>query len=328
MAGEAAAEEAGIARFAAMGTRVELHLFDGGDADALAAARAAIEAVDDALNSIHRPSPATALNDALLAGREARIENPILHDALVAADAAYRETMGMFDVAADERSGATWDSVSFDADRGSIAADRPLALDFGGLGKGLALDRAVAVLRDAGVRSAPSSAGESSIAVIGEHPLGGRWPFAIPHPLDEEAALASVELYDEALSISATVGAGVSAPDRAAMVRPGGGVIALPCCTVAIAATGAAAEAMSTALVVADEGRARRLLHDRAATRFRFVIDAAADGETLRMSAAEFYDQGRFRPFAPLVPSIACSPPPPVRAWRPLRHGRPPLHRR
>lgn len=278
------AEEAAIARFAAMGTRVELHLFDGGSAEALAVAQAAVMAVDDAL-TIHRPSPATALNDALLAGRAARVDDAILLDALVAAAAAYRDTLGLFDVAADLRHGSTWRDLRFDAASGSVAGDRPLALDFGGLGKGLALDRAVAVLRGAGVRSALLSAGESSIAVIGAHPLGGRWPFAIPHPLDEARLLVEVELHDEALSISATVGAGVAAPERAAMVRPCGGTVALPCCTVAIAATGAAAEAMSTALVVADEDRARRLLHDKAKTRFRFVIDAAADGTNLRMSA-------------------------------------------
>lgn len=276
--------EATIARFAAMGTRIELHLFDGGSANALAAARAAITAVDDAL-TIHRPSPATALNDALLAGREAVVVDAILFGALTAADAAHRETLGLFDVAADLGSGATWAAVRFDAPTRSVAADRPLALDFGGLGKGLALDHAVAVLRDAGVRSALLSAGESSIAVIGAHPLGGRWPFAIPHPRDDSATLAEVELFDQALSISATIGAGTEAPERAALVRPGAAAVDAPCCAVAIAATGAAAEAMSTALVVAEEGRARRLLHGNAATRLRFVFDAAVSGEPLRISA-------------------------------------------
>lgn len=264
------AGKASVERFAAMGTRVELHAFHGATPAALAAARRAVVAVDDAL-TIHRPSPLVALNDALLAGREATVSDPILRDALAAAAAAHAATFGLFDVSADRRTGGDWTMIRFDRASGSVAASRPLALDFGGLGKGLALDRAGAVLRDAGVVSALLSAGESSILALGEHPLGGRWPFASPHPLDPDATLLAVELLDQSLAISATVGAGTHAPERAALLRPNDpAAIAPPACAVAIADSGAAAEALSTALIVADPARAARLLHDRRDTRFRF----------------------------------------------------------
>ena len=274
------AEEAPVERFAAMGTRVELHGFAASDAVALSAARRAIVAVDDAL-TIHRPSPLTALNADLLAGREATVDVPILIDALAAAEAAQAATFGLFDVAADRGTGGAWAMVRFDRARGTVSADRPLALDFGGLGKGIALDRAAAVLRAAGVASALLSAGESSILALGDHPLGGRWPFAIPHPTQADATLLEVELRDKALSISATVGAGAAAPERAAMIRPGdAAIVDAPCCTVAIAATGTAAEAMSTALLVADPARLARLLHDSADTSFRFDLFAVASQPT------------------------------------------------
>ncbi|NJR78533.1 FAD:protein FMN transferase [Sphingomonas corticis] len=261
-----------IERFAAMGTRVELHAFDGATPAALADARRAVEAVDDAL-TIHRPSPLVALNEALLAGREAAVTDAILLDALDAAAAAHVATFGLFDVAADRRTGGNWTMVRFDRAGGTVAASRPLALDFGGLGKGLALDRAGAVLRDAGVTSALLSAGESSILAFGPHPLGGGWPFAIPHPIDADATLLEIELRDQSLSISATVGVGTDAPERAALLRPGEpAAIAPPACAVAIAESGAAAEALSTALVVADPARAARLLRDRRDTRFRFDL--------------------------------------------------------
>lgn len=253
-------EASGIERFAAMGTRVELHRFGPGAADALMLARRAIEAVDDAL-TIHRPSAATALNEALRAGGTASVDDPILFDALTAIDAAQAATEGLFDPAAQVgRAGAGWRALRFDTRAATIASDAPVALDFGGFGKGYALDRATAALRDAGVVCALLSAGESSIAVVGEHPLGGAWPFAVPHPCTADRTLIEVELVDEALSISATVGAGALALDRAASVRPGDGTAVIaPRTAVVVDRSGATAEMLSTALIVADAGQARRL---------------------------------------------------------------------
>ncbi len=278
-----------VERFVAMGTRIELHVFGAGSADALHAARRAIEGVDDAL-TIHRPSPTTVLNDELLAGRGVAIDDPVLIEALIAIDAAHALTEGLFDPAADRRfAGAGWGDLVFDRSTARIAATRPLALDFGGFGKGFALDRACAALRDAGVICACLSAGESSIAVIGEHPLGGGWPFAIPDPSRTDAVLVEVELVDEALSISTTVGAGTQAPERAAMIRPtDGGIVTAARCTVAIDRSGGVAEAMSTALLVADAPRARRLLDAAPARRFLYDLSKAAarTDDTARMQAA------------------------------------------
>ena len=278
-----------VERFVAMGTRIELHVFGAGSADALVAARRAIEGVDDAL-TIHRPSPTTVLNDELLAGHGVVIDDPVLIDALVAIDEAHVLTLGLFDPAADRRfAGAGWGDLVFDRSTARIAANRPLALDFGGFGKGFALDRAGAALRAAGVVCACLSAGESSIAVIGEHPLGGGWPFAIPDPSCTDAVLVEVELVDEALSISTTVGAGTQAPERAAMIRPtDGGIVTAARCTVAIDRSGGVAEAMSTALLVADAARARRLLDAAPARRFLYDLSKAAarTDDTARMQAA------------------------------------------
>jgi thiamine biosynthesis lipoprotein ApbE len=266
-----------VERFVAMGTRIELHRFGGGEGDALAAARRAIEAVDDAL-TIHRPSTTTALNERLMSGQDAAIDDPVLFEALVAIDEAYTVTLGLFDPAADGRSASVgWGDIIFDRATARIAAARPVALDFGGFGKGFALDRACDALRSAGVGSACLSAGESSIAVIGDHPLGGGWPFAIPHPLQPGQTLVELELHDESLSISSTVGAGMRAPERAAMIRPGDGAVVIDeRCTVAIDRQGARAEAMSTALIVADDARAVLLVRGRPTHRFLFDLSHTA----------------------------------------------------
>ncbi|SEN04024.1 Thiamine biosynthesis lipoprotein ApbE [Sphingomonas gellani] len=268
---------ADVERFAAMGTRVELHRFGEGDPAALAGARRAIEAVDDAL-TIHRPSATTVLNERLLAGQEAAVDDPLLLKALVTIDEAHRATLGLFDPAADRRLGAAgWGDILLDREAGRIRAATPLALDFGGFGKGFALDLACVALRAAGVRSACLSAGESSIAVVGEHPLGGGWPFAIPHPLRPGQTLLELELNDEAMSISSTVGAGVDAPERAPMIRPGyAAPVTRRRCTVAIDRLGARAEAMSTALIVADDDRAIRLLSGRPNRNFLFDLSQEA----------------------------------------------------
>ena len=278
-----------VERFVAMGTRVELHVFGGGFADAVIAARRAIEGVDDAL-TIHRPSPTTAVNDELLAGRGAAIDDPVLIEALIAIQDVHALTDGLFDPAIDQRfGGAGWGDVVFDARTARIAATRPLALDFGGFGKGFALDRACAALRDAGVVSACLSAGESSLAVIGEHPLGGGWPFAIPHPSIDGAVLVELDLIDEALSISTTVGAGTHAPERAAMIRPSDGAIVTAArCAVAVDRSGGRAEALSTALLVADDAGARRLLEGGPTRRFLYDLsqEAAPAVDVVRMHAA------------------------------------------
>jgi thiamine biosynthesis lipoprotein len=51
-----------------------------------------------------------------------------------------------------------------------------LEIDLGGIGKGYAVDRAIAVLKAAGIRHALINAGSSSIASLGTPPGGKGWP--------------------------------------------------------------------------------------------------------------------------------------------------------
>lgn len=262
-----------VERFFAMGTRVELHCFGACDADAVFLARRAIEAVDDAL-SIHRPSPTTALNDRLRDGGPVAVDDPLLLDALAQIDDAYAAMEGLFDPAAGS---AGWRALTFDPVTARVEAATPLALDFGGFGKGFALDRACAALRIAGVVSAMLSAGESSIAVVGEHPLGGGWPFAVPHPQQPDRTLIDLELESAALSISSTVGGGAEAPGRSEMIRPTDGApVTAPRLAIAVEPSGALAEMMSTALLVAQDEQMRRLTESAPTRRFRFDFPSAA----------------------------------------------------
>jgi len=128
------------------------------------------------------------------------------------------------------------------------------------------------VLRARGVECALLSAGESSIAALGSHPLGGKWPLSIPDPARPGAELILLEIEDQSVSISATVGAGAAAPGRAAMVRPSdGGIVTAPATAVVVDESGAVAEAMSTALIVAPRSAARRLINLRRDCRHLFT---------------------------------------------------------
>ncbi len=78
-----------------------------------------------------------------------------------------------------------------------------LVLDSGGIGKGYAVDRAVATLRDYGIGRALVSSGTSSIFAAGEPPDGeGGWRLDVRHPGDAGETAVTVTLKDESLSTS------------------------------------------------------------------------------------------------------------------------------
>lgn len=258
--------EAHVERFMAMGTRIELHVFGSCDPQALSLGRREIERVDDAL-TIHRPSPTVSLNAALAARKVAAIDNPVLLAALIETRALMAQTGGLFDPTV--REGETPRSWALDPVRGTIEAEGPLAFDFGGLGKGVALDAAGDALRAAGVRSALLSAGESSILTIGHHPLGEPWPIGVPHPFAPGHFLVELDLVDEALSVSATVDA--AAPGRQPTLHANdGSPVTAPLTAIAIAAKGSQAEAISTALIAANPEQRQDLMASKAGRRLCF----------------------------------------------------------
>ena len=75
-------------------------------------------------------------------------------------------------------------------------------LDPGGIGKGYAVDRMIAVLKESGVDSALVSAGSSSIYALGTPPDEPGWQVAIRDPRDETKSVATVTLRDQSLSTS------------------------------------------------------------------------------------------------------------------------------
>jgi thiamine biosynthesis lipoprotein len=75
-----------------------------------------------------------------------------------------------------------------------------LEVDLGGIGKGYAVDRAIAVLKQHGVASAAINAG-GDMYLLGQRPQRS-WRIGIQHPRQEETVLATVMVRDRAVVTS------------------------------------------------------------------------------------------------------------------------------
>ncbi len=85
----------------------------------------------------------------------------------------------------------------------TIFFDRPgVELDLGGIAKGYAVDRAVALLKQQGVNSALVSAGGSTIYGLGSPPGKAAWEVEVQDPVDHGKIATTVRLKDQALSVS------------------------------------------------------------------------------------------------------------------------------
>jgi thiamine biosynthesis lipoprotein len=204
----------------------------GADAAALqAAGERALDEVDriDRLMSHYRPdSPLSRVNRE---GAHGPVAVPPELAAFVELCLRYsRESGGAFDVTVgplmktwgffggegrlpdESEIAAARESVGFthviiDLQRSTIAFDRPgVELDLGGIAKGYAVDRAVAVLARAGVAAALVSAGGSTVYGMGAPPGRKGWEVSIQDPLRPRRIARRVVLRDRALSVAGARG--------------------------------------------------------------------------------------------------------------------------
>jgi thiamine biosynthesis lipoprotein len=93
--------------------------------------------------------------------------------------------------------------VVLDPIAGTVRFDRPgVELDLGGIGKGYAVDRVVALLRRRGVASALVNLGGSSVYGLGAPPGKKAWEIGIQDPTHPARTAVTVPLRDRALSVS------------------------------------------------------------------------------------------------------------------------------
>lgn len=136
-------------------------------------------------------------------------------------------------------------------------------LDLGGIAKGYAVDRVVALLKRRGIAAALVSAGGSTIYGLGAPPDSAGWDVEIQDPLHPEQTALTVCLKDRALSVSGSAekffevgGVRYSHIMNPRTARPVQGVLSVAVLT----ATGTAGDALDNVFYVAGVKRSRRLL--------------------------------------------------------------------
>jgi len=96
-----------------------------------------------------------------------------------------------------------WRNILLDDKNQTVRFAQPgVEIDPGGIGKGYAVDRIVAVLKNDGVRIALVSAAGSSIYAMGAPPGESGWKIDIKDPKNRSRSAASVVLKDESMSTS------------------------------------------------------------------------------------------------------------------------------
>jgi thiamine biosynthesis lipoprotein len=126
-------------------------------------------------------------------------------------------------------------------------------LDPGAVGKGWALDRATARLRDAGVRRALVHGGTSTAFAAGDEPGREGWTIAIRDPRSTDGILAHARLRDASLSVSGQHGRTVAVGGRPVghILDPRSGrPVDHTLLTAVVHASAMVSDALSTALLV------------------------------------------------------------------------------
>jgi FAD:protein FMN transferase len=97
--------------------------------------------------------------------------------------------------------GVDWRHIRLDEARCSVYFERPgMRIDLGGIGKGHAVDRGIAILRGLGLQHAAVSAGGDT-RIIGDR-FGKPWIVGIRHPDDKDKVVTRIPLVDTAMSTS------------------------------------------------------------------------------------------------------------------------------
>ncbi|MCC6409543.1 MAG: FAD:protein FMN transferase [Planctomycetes bacterium] len=162
-----------------------------------------------------------------------------------------------------------WRLVELDAPNQRAALPlRGMRLDFGGIGKGLAAQAALDRLRELGFESAlVALAGD---VAVGAPPPGARgWTVSVPSVVDARGTPAVLLLAHAAISTSGDADQFVELGGKryAHIVDPRTGIGALaPRTATVVAPRGELADALATALALADDATARRLVERFPAT--------------------------------------------------------------
>lgn len=198
-----------------MGTLLEATLTDASDAAALDAAFGEVARLEALLSTFIEESEVSKLNEA--AGAPARPVSEDLWLLLEASSRAWASSGGLFDPTfSSSPSARGFGRLGLDSGRRQVFLPLGARLDFGGIGKGYALDAAVFVLRARGVRRALLNFGGQTYAL-------GRWDVATPAgtlSLMDASAATSGDAEQAGHIVDPRTGASRRGPATATVVLP------------------------------------------------------------------------------------------------------------
>jgi len=234
-----------------MGTRLDVVMM--GDEPVLSDVWAQIMSETERLyRMLNRFDPASEISHV---NREAAVYSVKLNDELwnILTDVQkyHRLTQGYFDPSLCD-----FNRVILNADNKSVRfTEEKISLDLGGYGKGYAIERIREIMLRAGVSQALVNFGNSSILAVGSHPHGKYWGVGVENPFLTEQQLKIHELYNQSISTSAN-----TPKHTGHIINPRLGKYTTERKLVSVVSTDAVeAEALSTALMVADEVSVRSM---------------------------------------------------------------------
>jgi thiamine biosynthesis lipoprotein len=265
-----------------------------------------VDRIDRLMSHYKADSPLSRLNRA--AGLEPVRVEPELFDFISEAMRYTRDSDGAFDItvgplmkawgffrgegrmptdgelaAARRHVGAS--HVILDSAAKSIRFEEPgVELDLGGIAKGYALDRVVALLRAQGIHAALISAGGSTIYGIGVPPGRDGWEVSIQDPIDPRKIARRVSLKNRALSVagSSEKSFEVDGVRYSHIMDPRTGMPAQGMLSVAVLTnTGTAGDALDDALFVLGPKGSQKLLRGLPGTEAFFFLPAGRRAWTL-----------------------------------------------
>src|SRR5215467_1342798 len=209
--------------FPAMGSRCEVRVYAASEEEGTAIARRAADDVRrlDAKYSNYRDDSVTAAINRVAAEGGATEVDEETAGLLDYADTCFEQSEGLFDITSGvlrqawgphcstvptpivldkllQRVG--WDKLLWSRPRLEFGV-RGMALDFGGVVKEYAADRAAVICTEAGVHHGLVDLG-GDIKIIGPHPDGTPWSVGIQHPRQANAVMATIDLSQGAIATS------------------------------------------------------------------------------------------------------------------------------
>ena len=187
----------------------------------------------------------------------------------------------------DTRRRVGYRRVVLDRSRRTIRFDTPgVELDLGGIAKGYAVDRAIAVLERHGITAALVSAGGSTIYGLGHPPDRPSWEVKVQDPIDPAKVAFSVGLIDRALSMAGRSAKSFEADGTlySHIMDPRTGRPVQGVLSVAVTSrTGTDGDALDDALMVMGVERGRRYLRQFPDSRAWFWVSGATGARLVRL---------------------------------------------